>query len=60
MFAAFAVKLSVQFHEIKGHDPYESLSFLEKRLGRSVKVGEGEIWSLSGRKVKSVFVYWSF
>jgi FkbM family methyltransferase len=53
-------KLSVQFHEIKGHDPYESLSFLEKRLGRSVKVGEGEIWSLSGRKVKSVFVYWSF
>jgi FkbM family methyltransferase len=53
-------KLSVQFHEIKGHDPYEPLSFLEKRLGKSVKVGEGEIRSLSGRKVKSVFVYWSF
>jgi FkbM family methyltransferase len=53
-------KLSVQFHEIKGHDPYEPLSFLEKRLGKSVKVGEGEIRSLSGRKVKSVFVFWSF
>jgi hypothetical protein len=26
-------KISVQFHGIKGHDPYESLSFLEKSLG---------------------------
>jgi hypothetical protein len=53
-------KISVQFHGIKGHDPYESLSFLEKKLGMSVKVGEGEIRSLSGRKVKSLFAYWLF
>jgi hypothetical protein len=53
-------KISVQFHGIKGHDPYESLSFLEKKLGMSVKVGEGEIRSLLGRKVKSLFAYWLF
>jgi FkbM family methyltransferase len=53
-------KISIQFHGIKGHDPYESLSFLEKRLGASVKVSEGEIRSLSGRKIKSIFVHWLF
>jgi hypothetical protein len=53
-------KISVQFHGIKGHDPYESISFLEKKLGMSVRVGEGEIGSLSGRKVNTVFAYWLF
>lgn len=51
-------KIAVDFHEIRGFDPYVSLAFLEEKLGKANKTLEKRTIDISGRKVRFVKVYW--
>jgi FkbM family methyltransferase len=55
MLPMFGVKkIFVEFHEIRGYNPYESIAFLEKNLGKGVIISD----KLS--QVRVVDVYWEF
>jgi hypothetical protein len=51
-------KIAVQFHDIKGRSAYESLVSLEERLGNSKKTAEKWTTDFSGKKIKTITVYW--
>jgi FkbM family methyltransferase len=53
-----AKKIAVQFHDIKGRSAYESLVSLEKKLGISKKTAEKWTTDFSGKKIKTITVYW--
>ena len=51
-------KIAVVFCETKGFDPYRSIDFLEKELGKGVKTLE-KVTSIShGKHMRVVTVYW--
>ncbi len=49
-------KIAVDFHKVKGYNPYASLAILEEKIGRAIKTVEKMSTDLS---VKSIKVYWS-
>jgi len=51
-------KIAVQFHEIRGFDPYVSLAFLEEKLGKANRTVERRGKDLSGKEIRVVTVYW--
>jgi FkbM family methyltransferase len=50
--------VAVEFHEVKGFDPYTSLSQLEERLEEGVKTEERTTVSNDGRRRRIVTAYW--
>lgn len=55
MLPLFGVKkIAVEFHGIKGFNPYESIAFLEKKLGKGVIISD------KCSQIRVVDVYWEF